>query len=159
MFGLFDKGKINRIVPAACIFINANISKAGLDKDSLPKFLKYNPYFFGYCRGIFGMVYLEAYGKQGPDELNYNGAIELLIMYFPDINKDDVNKLFNDEPTREKISNGLKNAVTDYTRGHIGETRTSLADYLLNDKSIIRKIKSFKKQEEMKEIVKKVTKK
>ena len=50
-------------------------------------------------------------------------------------------------------------AITDYSRGHIGETRTSLADYLLNDKSLTRKMNSFKKQEEMEKIIKKVTKK
>jgi len=159
MFGLFNKGKIKRIVPAACIFINVNISRTELDKDSLPKFLKYNPYLFGYFRGIFGMVYLEAYGKQGPDELAYTGAIELLKMYFPDANKDGVDRLFNDDSTREVISDGLKDAITDYSRGHIGETRTSLADYLLNDKSLTRKMNSFKKQEEMEKIIKKVTKK
>ncbi|HIF36784.1 MAG TPA: hypothetical protein EYQ71_09340 [Candidatus Thioglobus sp.] len=146
MFGLFDKSKIKRIVPAACIFINANISRTEFDKDSLPKFLEYDPYLFGYFRGIFGMVYLQAYEKQGSDKLMYTGAIELLKMYFPDANKEGVDNLFNDNSTVEVISNGLKNAVTDYTRGHIGEVRTSLADYLLNDKSVKRKVNLFKRQ-------------
>ena len=103
MFGLFDKRKIKKIVPAACIFINANISRTEFDKDLLPKFLEYNPYLFGYFRGIFGMVYLQAYGKQGPDKLAYIGAIELLKMYFPDADKDGVDKLFNDDPETDSI--------------------------------------------------------
>jgi hypothetical protein len=117
MFGLFDKRKIKRIAPAACIFINANISRTEFNKDSLPKFLEYDPYLFGYFRGIFGMVYLQAYGKKGADELIYTGSIELLKMYFPGANKEGVDNLFNDNSTIEVISDGLKNAVTDYTRG------------------------------------------
>ena len=91
------------------------------------------------------MTYLEAYGKSAPDELNYSGAIELLKMYFPNANKDSVDKLFDNNSTVEIISDGLKDAVIDFTRGYTGETRTSLADYLLNDKLVIKKIKSFNK--------------
>ncbi len=145
MFGLFDKSKIKRINSAACIFINVNISRAALDKNSLPEFLQYDPYVFGYFRGIFGMVYIESYNKQGPDEFNYNGAIELLKMYFPNVNKDNITKLIHNESTMKGIKKGLENAVTDYSRGHMGEDRTSLSDYLLNDKLVIKKIKSFNK--------------
>lgn len=127
---MFNKKKTGKAVSEACVSINADLLQAELNKDLLPKFLEYDPYFFGYLRGTFAIAYLEIYEKQLSNRLAYLGAIELFKVYFPKASKKSIKKILSNEMRLFSEGEGMSNAMSDYTPRAFGSNETSLTEYL-----------------------------